>query len=78
MIVAIVGRFLTDYLLVTFVLLSPEMAAGRMSAASGQRESATNRLGEQRWYGPRPDAAEMQKFSTTKPPDAGGVSFLVT
>jgi hypothetical protein len=26
--------------------------------------------------GLRPDAAEMQKFSTTKPPDAGGISFF--
>ena len=37
--------FLTDHLLVNFVPLTPEAAAGRLTTASGQRESATNRLG---------------------------------
>jgi len=35
-----------DYLLVTFVPFSRDAGAVRMYVASGQRESATNRLGE--------------------------------
>jgi hypothetical protein len=35
-----------DYPWITFVPLTPEAAAGRLTTASGQRESATNRLGE--------------------------------
>src|ERR1019366_8235337 len=44
----------------TFVLFHRIADAGRMQPASGQRESATNRLGEHGGNGLRPDAAAMQ------------------
>jgi hypothetical protein len=45
-----------------------------MKTASGQRESATNRLGEHGGNGLRPDAAGMQRFSMSRL-NVGGFLF---
>jgi len=58
------------------VPLTPETAAGRLTTASGQRESATNRLGEHGGMGFGPMWQIMQTFSTSRL-IVGGFSVLV-
>ena len=65
-----------DYVSITFALLTREAAADSLPIASGQRESATNRLGEHGGLGLGP-MRHNAKFSTSRL-IVGGISFFGT